>query len=476
MAFFRYKAAAQAALKPGQRIQYIRNQGYRIMPAGGAAPVSPWAQLSPQAVETAANTRVDQQLEIQRLAIQRAREEAQRGAEARRAAVMGFGQAIMPMLQQVGPRMQEGYQQAGQSIAGLAGGFSEDMASRMQAAAQQNAQFAQSQGATGPNEGAVDTQQAKNVMFALGGAIPGQAHFEQGGAARAFGEALPGISALETQRQLQSQLGQEAEEDAKFIQEMSDLAAKRPELRAQILQELQNYELKKFEVRQSQEEMKLRQRAQRAAEMELGIDAAQAQQKIGIQAQNAQTSAARQSLAERKFQAELAKQRKAEAKSPDAPKVNVSLSRAMGYMVDNYGNPILRGGKRVPVPKTGSGSGGAKGNDRNKALQDRNKAINDSIKEIPKFLADHVYIPGTQTVRAEFKNPIRGAGGVPGRGKVNYSKVKARVMAMYWPQIQAHSTAAGRAALRTQFSKRVDQALRAVGITPSAPSTGATAR
>lgn len=270
-----------------------------------------WAPMGPKALQAEATKRVEGILGPQEDALRE------------------MSKAVAGILGQRAPQVQESYSRAGQNIAGLAGDFSSGMASRIAAAQAASADFSNLAGApTAPP--ALDPEAIRNAAYAPG-YVAGSSLEEQGAAAGALAAAQPGIHAAATTDQLRA------------------LAAQRPELRAQIIQELYDREIQKAQV-------VIQQRAQGLYERQFGEEKRQNRAQERIQILGLQLA----SMKERR----MVEQAIAEGREVDA-----SASKLLGYLVDQNGRPILGpNGKRIKVR-----------NDANAG--DRRKAYQDSVQE-----------------------------------------------------------------------------------------------
>jgi hypothetical protein len=323
---------------------------------------NPYAAFTDAELEALANQRVDAALAPEKQAIAAAQQAAAARALADRRSIQGFGTAAAGLMQGIAPGIQAGYDVAARALSDIAGGFSAGEAARVRAAQQTNQDFVNRQApGSAPGKGP-DVSALQDVSFGLGGYIPSGALETQGAAARAYAEKLPAIELRSTQEADLARMAQAGTEDAGYRQQLIALAAKRPDLRAQILDELHAQEIAKLNARIAQKDLTLRQKAQALAEKQAKQNEALRERAQALyerqfgetQKQNAarnQIEYAGLALRSARDKAYLQAQA-AKGNRPDA-----TLSKAYGYIVDGNGNPILRNGKRIPVAKTSSSQG-----------------------------------------------------------------------------------------------------------------------
>lgn len=366
-------------------------------PASAIAPLTA-AQLASQA-----NSRVNAEMAAQAAPIESARARAAAQALADQGAIQASGDAAARLLAGVGPAAQAAYSGAAGDVGSLASGFSAGSQARVAAGQDANTDFTQKQGGTATPT--VDTTALHDTLYGLGGYVPGASLAAQGAAAGAYGAALPGIQAMQTVEDQHSARAAAAQQDQQYEQQLIDLAAKRPDLKNQIVDQLYQLELNKLNARLSIQDQALQTQNQRFNQREARItdrlnarsaarqDAAQAlneaqfayqqQQDAAQIAYQRQQDAAANQLAQEKLAADLQissqKQRADAQKAANAgAQVDPSASKAVGYLVDQFGTPILdRKGKRIAVTNTGgSGAGKTGGTPQQKyqnAVQDANE-------------------------------------------------------------------------------------------------------
>jgi hypothetical protein len=321
-------------IRPGYTLAHKPGRGYYAKPGGPLAP------LSPAEIHRQADTRLAGIIDPQRQEIERQRQLASERALRDQQAMRDLGVTLADILRQSAPGMQAGYKQAGEAVSGLAGGYSQAAAERMRAVqAEREAAVAALAPGSAPSD-APSADSLQDALYALGGAIPGESLFAQGAAARRFGESLPAIEALRTQGAVRGAQRQAAEVDDEYAAELIQLAAKRPELRAQIVEELRKLELEKLQAAIQEREMRVRESAQKLYESQFGAE--QEERDFQRRYKVAQLSF------DQKRHADALREQMAKGSKP-----NASLSKVYGYVVDANGRPILDGkGRKIPVTKS----------------------------------------------------------------------------------------------------------------------------
>ena len=253
-----------------------------------------------------------------------ARREAERTAQSEIARAQALSQALVSL--GIPAQIQGIYSNAGANIAGLAQGFSGDVQAL---ANQQGAQQANMVAGTG-QEGAVRNEGAAmgNVLYGLEGMIPARSLEQMGAAFSAEAALQPGFTQQFGQIAASKVMDDFVKEALpEFTAKEAEIRTKRPSLVADAKE------------RRRQETFQLYEAGlltQREMAKRLGLPNW------------------------RKFPNVLP------GSEQERPKASASLSKAVGYLVDEYGNPILNTkGKPIPLPKDpakierfGSASGG----------------------------------------------------------------------------------------------------------------------
>jgi hypothetical protein len=174
--------------------------------------------------------------------------------------------------------------------------------------------------------------------------IPGGDLVSQGAAAAAGAARLPGLEALKAQADV-------AQAAAKGTQALADLEAKRPELHDTIMDAIHQIEMDKFKARLDARQVAVQESAQNLYGKQFGETVRHhvAGEVTATQRANTATKTYRETV--RKHNADIKKANK------EGNKVNAAASKDLGYLVDQYGNPIkdAKGNKikvTSPVAKT----------------------------------------------------------------------------------------------------------------------------
>lgn len=248
-----------------------------------------------------------------------------------------YNAAMAKILGLVGPQIEAGYGQAGDAIAGYGEAFSDDVRSRLTDVGQQSAdQFGAQTGNNLPGIG-VDVAGAGNpaatAELAYAGAYNDATSLRtQGAAFGAAAKLLPGAQATEGRYAI-------AKRQAEGQAAIAELQAKAPEMYADMQKEDREYALK-------------------LAKLDADLAEAQSRQDLAsakfIQAQKDEEFDRwykTQGLQIRSASARFAVEKAIAA----GKEVNAAASAKVGYLVDQYGNPILDAkGKRIKATKSGS--------------------------------------------------------------------------------------------------------------------------
>lgn len=272
---------------------------------------------------------------------------AQRSTQGQQA-VTGYSSALAQLLSGLAPQSQQAYTQAQGQTAAANAALSAELRG---AGSDVAAGLADRLKAVGADPTAAAAQQAQ-IGQGSAGALYGSGTADlnrlisQGANAQDYFNKQPGIAALgglQSSRQLEEQLSQE------LGQKLGDLQAKQPDTYQQLLQGLQT----------AKAQATSNAIAQQVANFNMGLDT----KKVNISQQNANTSAKNASISEARLAAAQANSDRsynlavAKFNTATAVKANASLSKALGYVVDGAGNPILRNGNRVKV-KTATAANG----------------------------------------------------------------------------------------------------------------------
>jgi len=314
--------------------------------------------FTPKQLRQQANAQVQASIKAQQAPIISAQQAADARARAAQAAIAGFGTAAAGILKDTAPMAGQAFRDAATAEGGLAAGYSGQAAHDVQAQVDANQAMIDRLAPGGQGAGP-DVQGMQNAMYAQGGYIPGASNEAQAANAITQAAAQPGISLAGTQETLTAAQAQQATDDQQYVKDMLDLAAQEPQLRQQIMQQLQQNEMAKRSAW-------VQQQAQQMVNQRFNVSSRQAQQRINIEQRRMriaeQQGNARLALEAGNLRLSQARQRQSVRQALiNGQRIDSSASHAAGYLIDRNGNPILdRSGKRIAVQSASSGRGGAK--------------------------------------------------------------------------------------------------------------------
>lgn len=277
---------------------------------GGAAPSwlsSPAMTYEQMVAQAEAEARGE--IDPMRLELQNQIDQTMQQAQQQGQAISGMTTAMMPFLQAVGPAVQDAYQDASGAIAGMGQGFA-GLARDMAAAnAAQTEGLLQKQGAPTENVQAAVGQASDSgtgdVIYGLGGYIPGSTLEREGAAAAAYGARLPSVASARGQDAVMAVNRQAAETAQSFRKQLADLQTRFPGLKADALRRLMEMDLAKEGVKLDWANYNLGVKAANLDEQIAADSSAQGWAQINQDATDAETEAAdeRTTLKNRKKQA-----------------------------------------------------------------------------------------------------------------------------------------------------------------------------
>ena len=365
-------------LKAGETLGFKKGKGYyaksspyagtppgvKPPPSGGPGtkprpPINdPYAALPTATIDKRAGELAQAGLTPQQEEIRRQQAIAQRNAQADAAAIQGFQGASAEMLAKLGPQGLQGYLDAskeqGQLGQGLATGVRDDVAARV-AGEQSFMQSQGQQGGAGP-----DTAALHDTVYALNGQIPGNTFAEQGAAANQWGLAQAPIALNAGREELDARMYAARQSNDDYAQQLIQLAAQFPGLKAQALQQLNAYEMDKANYRESlvndsatrknnAGQLALQQRSERAQEKAAGINAANDQKALSYK------------WASLEFQTAKARAQ-AQAEARKGGGIDVAASKLLGHIVykDGTENPGIKVAKAADTATNKSKANRAK--------------------------------------------------------------------------------------------------------------------
>lgn len=312
-------------------------------PPAPTPPVDPYAALSPSAIDTEATTMAQGELTPQQAEIQRQAALAKAQALADEQAITGFRTAAGTILAGIAPEVSAGYtaaeQEQGQLGQGMATGVKDDLA----AAAAKDQSFAESQGQSGGTS--VDPNAVHDSIYALNGQIPGESLGAQGAAATALAAEQPAINLAAGREELDARLAQAHKDNDGYAQQLIQLAATFPDLKAKALAQLNQYELDKANYKRQLFDSQTQRRAEVANEKLAGIKTTQA----ATNAANLQAYRVASIGLRFKSQQDAAAARAAKGKT-----IDVSASKLLGHIVykdgtENSGIKVAQSGSTGAV-------------------------------------------------------------------------------------------------------------------------------
>lgn len=337
----------------------LKNHTATVKPAAVAKTGKTTAKATPQTLDdllSAARGMASSDVAAQVAAVKAQQQQAQDEAAQRAQQIQLASQAAAGFLGGIGDRTAASYSDAAKQLAGLASGFSGDLRTTATNAANDVAHNLAVIGApTGPGQGVAGATQAQvaaqpvslaNVLFNQGGLSPANLLQTSGQAFAAAQRALPASTLAYGDQQAQGTIGQGVAQAKALAQQIIDAQATEPKLAQQYLASLQQ---------------QLRDQQQQA------VSNALAQSLIGSRADAAKVAQGNLTIAQQRLQQQQANADRnyslalAKLSKGDQPKASASLSKAIGYLVDAAGNPILKDGNRVTLPKAATAKKGPLG-------------------------------------------------------------------------------------------------------------------
>lgn len=218
-------------------------------PNVGTPPVAPFGPTDPATIDQQATDQAQAGLTPQQNEIRRQQALAAAGAKADEGAITGFQTAAGQILNTIPGTVGAGYQAAaateGAAGAQVGGQVGADLAAKEAA----NESFAASQG----QQGAEQTN-ASGLAQTLGyenGVIPADSLAQQGAAQQALAANTVQIPLDAGREQLDARMAQARTDNDGYAQQLIQLAAQFPGLKAQALQQLNQYEIDKANYRQT---------------------------------------------------------------------------------------------------------------------------------------------------------------------------------------------------------------------------------
>lgn len=325
------------------------------------APVLTPQQIQAQAVKTAQAA-----LAPQEQTVANQQKQAAAAAVANASALTGLHGAAAKMLESISPTVQGAYDQATKETGQLAGGFSQEIQDQIAKSQAANAAFAESQGQSAPSGGTQpDPQHLANVLYALGGYIPGSSLASQGAAATARAAELPAVDNAQANSDLNANLAQEALTRKGLQDQLTQIESQRPGAQQAALSALESSNLnnRQFNETTTNDAATRASNARSLAETIRSNKAAQ---------HTADLNAATQARAEGLYEAEFGYKQTNDAANlqiksnaqkiqlakmtASGQKIDVGASKLLHYVVDYNRDPVLDNDGKVIVVKGATSS------------------------------------------------------------------------------------------------------------------------
>jgi hypothetical protein len=349
--FFTYRK--DVPLKGGTTLAFEAGKGYYAKPAGqmgtfdpspGQIKMTPQPKpqqptLDQQAAKQALDTVSASSVPIQS---QQSAYDAQ--AEQRRQAYVELAKAAAALLGPMGASLQSGYDTAAEENKSIAAPLSEGVRATLASEQGANRDFVNSivQGAD-PSR-APDPQAVKDALYSLNGRIPSEKLSAQGLAGLTWGVQQPGIALAKGADDLRAYDTTVNQQDDQYRQQLKNIAAQYPDLRAKALAALQQYDL-------DQKKYALSERAQGDIEKRLGIDTQYKSDTLLLRQQTVDLQRQGLKLRQQKQASDLQKQQ------IDMQRIDPGASRVAGHIVLKDGSvPVDSKGQPISVAASTSGS------------------------------------------------------------------------------------------------------------------------
>jgi len=314
------------------------------MARGGPPPIKFY---TPRQLRQQTNQQVRQTIRAQQAPIVSAQKLADQRATAARAAMQGFGLAGAAILKGAAPQAGDAYRQAAAEESGMANAFAGSTAQAMQQDVANRQALIDRLAPGGQMVGQPNPQAVQNSMYLAHGFDPGASNEALAANAINLASDQPGIQVGRTQEQMQGSIVQQAQDDQQYTKQMLDLAATVPQLRTQIMQQLQANEMAKRSAWIQQQAQNSLTGYRNAQVRQSNARIQQGNARIALQAANLRLSQAKDRQAVRQ-------------QLRTGKRIDSAASHAAGYLIDRNGDPMLNGkGQRIPVYSSSGGGAGA---------------------------------------------------------------------------------------------------------------------
>lgn len=206
-------------------------------------PVDPYGPLSTEEIDTRATALANAGLLPQQDELRRQQQLAQRRAASDEAAISGFQTAAGQLLSGIAPEISAAYGTASKDVAGFGTAIGGQVGQDIAAGQAGDQAFAASQGQSGGTT--FDPTAAGTAVGMLGGVLPGESLATEGAARASEAAANVAIPLNAGREELAARMAQATQENDGYAQQLIQLAGQFPGLKAQALQQLNQYELDK---------------------------------------------------------------------------------------------------------------------------------------------------------------------------------------------------------------------------------------
>lgn len=208
----------------------------------------PYAALSQQQLDSRATDLANADLLPQQQAIQRQQQIADEEAKGQESQITGFSDAAASYLSGIPDQVGAGYQAAAGTVGALGAGVGGQVGADLAAKQAADQAFADSQGQSGGST--VSAPDLGSTISYLGGAVPAAGLAQQGAAEQALAANAVQIPLDAGKEQLDARMAQARTDNDQYAQQLISLAATFPGLKAQALQQLNQYEIDKANYRE----------------------------------------------------------------------------------------------------------------------------------------------------------------------------------------------------------------------------------
>ena len=415
-------------------------------------------------------------------------------SQARLQAIGGLGGAWGGLLQQIAPHASEGYfgaQVAAPQFAGAAGG---QIAGRLASDMAGSRAFTQSVAPAAQGAPPVDAGAVGGVLTGLQGTIPAALYGAEGAAQQKIAEGDQAAAKATTSYDITEETLKAAQVDQQYVQQLIDLAEKRPEMYFQVVDQIREMarqadadklEREKFEYDKNQADREYRS-GRLDANRQYGLakaDDRRQSQALALQAKelgynvaddkadNAAASARLQyqyKSLELQTQKAVVAAQQAEAKGRQ---IDAAASKVRGFVVDRQGRYVMEGGKRIKVAPSAT-STSAKTRATAKRTSAISKARTSAFSFGQQLLKDHaVKTPDLAPPTAKAYIRRQGPGGrifetTDDPAKALKSITFAEAMQQAWGAVDGDTLVQVYGLTAAQVRKQIRQALIRAGWTP----------